>query len=84
MVSRSALVGVKSQNEIVPIICVELIPGVKRTDLLKKELLDLTASNPLTREIRVVLFHKKFPVDPRHNAKIFREKLAVWAQKQLQ
>jgi hypothetical protein len=25
------------------------------------------------------LFHKSFPVDIRHNAKIFREKLALWA-----
>jgi len=82
-VSRSALVGVKSQNEHIPVICIELISGVNRTDLLKKELLDLSASNPLTKELRVVLFHKKFPVDPRHNAKIFREKLAIWAQKQL-
>jgi acyl-CoA synthetase (AMP-forming)/AMP-acid ligase II len=83
-VSRSALVGVKFQNEHVPVICIESVSGIKRTKKLKKELLDLAASNTLTMEIRVVLFHKKFPVDPRHNAKIFREKLAVWAQKQLQ
>jgi hypothetical protein len=25
------------------------------------------------------LYHKEFPVDVRHNAKIFREKLALWA-----
>jgi olefin beta-lactone synthetase len=30
-----------------------------------------------------VLFHPAFPVDIRHNAKIFREKLAVWAAKEL-
>jgi hypothetical protein len=83
MVSRSALVGVKFHNEYVPVICIELVSGIKRTEKLKKELLDLAASNTLTKEIRVVLFHKKFPVDPRHNAKIFRENLAVWAQKKL-
>jgi acyl-coenzyme A synthetase/AMP-(fatty) acid ligase len=83
MVSRSALVGVKFHNEYVAVICIELVSGIKRTEKLKKELLDLDASNTLTKEIRVVLFHKKFPVDPRHNAKIFREKLAVWAQKKL-
>ena len=27
-------------------------------------------------------FHPEFPVDVRHNAKIFREKLAVWAAHQ--
>ncbi len=29
------------------------------------------------------LFHKSFPVDTRHNAKIGREKLTLWAQKKL-
>jgi len=29
-----------------------------------------------------VLFHPEFPVDMRHNAKIFREKLALWAERQ--
>ena len=27
-----------------------------------------------------MLWHAKFPVDIRHNAKIFREKLAIWAE----
>ncbi|HSO88071.1 MAG TPA: AMP-binding protein, partial [Draconibacterium sp.] len=83
MVSRSALVGVKFQNEHVPVIYIEMVSGIKRTEKLRKELLDLSASNPVTKEIRIVLFLKKFPVDPRHNAKIFREKLAVWVQKQM-
>jgi hypothetical protein len=29
------------------------------------------------------LIHPRFPVDVRHNAKIFREKLAVWAAEQV-
>ena len=33
--------------------------------------------------ITTFLFHPAFPVDIRHNAKIFREKLAVWAAKEL-
>ena len=32
---------------------------------------------------RRFLFHPSFPVDIRHNAKIFREKLAVWASRRL-
>ena len=32
-----------------------------------------------THGITTILFHPGFPVDIRHNAKIFREKLAVWA-----
>ena len=30
-------------------------------------------------EVKTILYHPSFPVDIRHNAKIFREKLAVWA-----
>jgi hypothetical protein len=33
--------------------------------------------------IEHVLTHHPFPVDIRHNAKIFREKLAVWAAQEL-
>ena len=36
-----------------------------------------------TREIAHILFHPAFPVDVRHNAKIFREKLAEWAARTL-
>jgi hypothetical protein len=31
----------------------------------------------------MVLYHPAFPVDIRHNAKIFREKLALWAEKRV-
>jgi len=30
-----------------------------------------------------VLFHPAFPVDPRHNSKIFRDRLADWAAREL-
>jgi hypothetical protein len=30
-----------------------------------------------------VLFYKSFPVDIRHNAKIYREKLALWAEERV-
>ena len=36
-----------------------------------------------TRGIATVLYHRSFPVDVRHNAKIFREELAAWAQAKL-
>jgi hypothetical protein len=36
-----------------------------------------------TRDISRFLIHPGFPVDIRHNAKIGREKLAVWAQGEL-
>jgi hypothetical protein len=47
------------------------------------EVRDLAAAHPRTRSIRNFLYHPKFPVDIRHNAKIFREQLAVWAAEQL-
>ena len=40
--------------------------------LLRDELLDLGAQSELTSEICKVLFHRAFPVDIRHNEKIFR------------
>jgi len=50
---------------------------------LTEELLEIALSHEHTRAIDTVLYHPAFPVDVRHNAKIFREKLAVWAGKQL-
>ncbi|MEE4177064.1 MAG: fatty acid CoA ligase family protein [Bacteroides sp.] len=82
-VSRSALVGVQINGRKTPVICIELEKGVKKSERLTRELQYLAKGNEKTRQISIFLFHKKFPVDPRHNAKIFREKLAVWAQNQL-
>jgi len=76
-VYRTALVG----NEGKAILCVEIDKSNMKPDLkvLENELLEMAQNNKLTRDIRTVLFHPSFPVDIRHNAKIFREKLAVWA-----
>lgn len=52
-------------------------------DELVKELLALGAQHEHTRPIRDVLFHPSFPMDIRHNAKIQREKLAIWAASKL-
>jgi len=83
-VSRSALVGVKGK----PVIVIEPIDGKfprqkKAKDSFVYELLQLSQSSPLTRDIETIVFHKSFPVDSRHNAKIFREQLKVWAEKQV-
>lgn len=84
-VFRTALVGVGVPGQQRPIICVELEKGTGNPDLdhLHQELLALGAEHAITRNIRTVLFHPDFPVDIRHNAKIFREKLAVWAEEKL-
>ena len=53
----------------------------KQREALLAEIRQLAAANPLTARIADFLFHPHFPVDIRHNAKIFREKLARWATK---
>ena len=95
-VFRSALVGVPAAGTGAvdgdcksparePVICIELEADARgqSESKLGEELLALAAKFPHTQSIRTVLFHPAFPVDIRHNAKIFREKLAVWAEKQL-
>ena len=66
-------------------ICVEpLAPQSRRSRRqITRELLERGAAYPHTRWIQMILFHPSFPVDIRHNAKIFREKLAVWASRRL-
>ena len=85
LVFRSALVGVGPSLRQRPVIIVELEKTKSHPNLqaLEKELLNMAAANKLTHNIQTVLFHKAFPVDIRHNSKIFREKLAVWAEKKL-
>jgi acyl-CoA synthetase (AMP-forming)/AMP-acid ligase II len=92
---RSALVGVSSppvkgsepnQNQL-PVIVVEPEDGAfPRTQSekarLKEELLTLASANRLTASIRDLLFHRSLPVDTRHNVKINREALALWATTQ--
>jgi olefin beta-lactone synthetase len=81
-VFRTALVGVKRAGEVRPVLCVELERGARPQAVIRDELIQRGTEFELTREIRTILFHPRFPVDIRHNSKIFREKLAVWAAKQ--
>ena len=84
-VARTALVGALREGQTVPVICVEPAVRLNRAEQqrLTEELLDRGARFAHTRNIRTVLFHPSFPVDARHNAKIFREKLAAWATREL-
>jgi acyl-CoA synthetase (AMP-forming)/AMP-acid ligase II len=85
LVYRSALVGIGSRNHQVPVICIELKKAKPRIHrkTIKAELLELAARHEITREIKILLFRDSFPVDIRHNAKIFREQLAVWAARRV-
>lgn len=87
-VYRSALVGVGPAGSQRPVIIAEPWPGQmprRRTerDRMIAELRELGAAHPLTRSIDTFFLHPSMPVDIRHNAKIFREKLAVWAASRL-
>jgi hypothetical protein len=59
------------------------IPSNKDKERLIAELLILGEKYEHTQPIRDILFYLSFPVDVRHNVKIQREKLAVWAAKRL-
>jgi acyl-CoA synthetase (AMP-forming)/AMP-acid ligase II len=84
-VFRTALVGVGKAGEELPVLCVELEPGVSRSERerIRSELLGLGAGFEHTKTIRKVLFHPAFPVDIRHNAKIGRGALAAWAARKV-
>lgn len=84
---RSALVGVGADEAKTPVMIVECHPEQRPSGggdeaKLREELLTLAQGSPLTAGIERVLFHESFPVDARHNAKIRREDLTVWAAKQ--
>lgn len=84
-VFRSALVGTGPKNNQSPIICIELEPNCNKSKAaLKQSILDIGKAHAITKDIHSVLFHDAFPVDIRHNAKIGREQLAIWAQHQQQ
>ena len=84
-VYRSALVGVGRPGKERPVICVELEREYRhaKRENLSRQLLDLAAANERTQEIFTVLYHPSLPVDSRHNSKIVREKVAVWAAERL-
>ncbi|HBG07269.1 MAG: peptide synthase [Geobacteraceae bacterium GWC2_58_44] len=84
LVYRTALVGVGTPGQLKPVLCVELEKGVKADqNAVREELLAIARDHIHTHAIETILFHPAFPVDIRHNAKIFREKLAVWAARRL-
>ena len=77
-VRRSALIEVAGG----PALAIEpaswpLTPQARQT--LAAELRAVGVGDPVTAAIRRFYFHQSFPVDARHNAKIFRDRLGAWA-----
>lgn len=82
-VRRSGLAGVQRNGETIGVLCVQLETGAE-PETLQAELLELAQKHSTTRAIDTILFHPSLPVDTRHNSKIVREKLAVWAARRLE
>lgn len=84
-VRRSALVGASSGSEMKPALCIEPETPLSRSARrrVREELLALAARHAQTAALREILFHRGFPVDTRHNAKIQRSRLAEWAERRL-
>ncbi|WP_330335415.1 fatty acid CoA ligase family protein (plasmid) [Streptomyces sp. NBC_00536] len=89
LVRRTALVGVRTGTEPFgprrPVICVETAHPLDTAawQALTAELRVLAAAHAPTEPIEEFLRHPAFPVDIRHNAKIGREELSRWAERQL-
>ncbi|MEE4240531.1 MAG: fatty acid CoA ligase family protein [Desulfopila sp.] len=88
-VNRSALVGISGgrgdRMTKIPVLILEKEHNCRRKEEdIIDEVRQYCSASPLTKDIEIFLFHPKFPVDIRHNAKIFREKLAKWAETELE
>lgn len=82
-VVRTALVGVTRGPRTIPVLCVEWDRST-RWATVEDRLQKRAAAFPHTRDISTFLCYRgTFPVDVRHNSKIFREKLARWANRKL-
>ncbi len=84
-VARTALVGIGARGMQRPVLCVELRKGVGKDqhERITGELRHLGNAHVHAAKIDAFVFHPGFPVDIRHNAKIGREKLQVWASRKL-
>ncbi len=83
-VRRTALVGVRRNGETVPVLFIERNEhSAGPRQKLEDELREIGSKFEHTRSIQTFMHEKHFPVDVRHNAKIFREALAAKAQRRL-
>ncbi len=78
-VRRTALVGVGGRERERPWLVVETERGASRRPVLDA-LRARDQDRPPSTPIEGFLFHRGFPVDVRHNAKIKRGELAQWAE----
>jgi acyl-CoA synthetase (AMP-forming)/AMP-acid ligase II len=81
-VFRTALLGVGPRGKQIPVLCVEMEPGKSFTPEVQQQLAVLAKGTSVEGRIARFLPHPGFPTDARHNSKIRREDLLVWAQPQ--
>jgi acyl-CoA synthetase (AMP-forming)/AMP-acid ligase II len=86
-VRRTALVGVGSVGQQRPVLVIEpedySNANADQGRQLIEELSKIALADPITEKIETFLLSEALPVDIRHNSKIFREKLAIWAAEKL-
>lgn len=85
-VRQTALVGVGEPGECKPVLLIEREPGFTRLtdEELMGQLVALRAGNEAASAVTdLVPYPGTFPVDIRHNAKIVREELTEWANRNL-
>jgi acyl-coenzyme A synthetase/AMP-(fatty) acid ligase len=78
-VARCALVGLGLRGKQEPALVVQPKSSALNETSLAKELRETARRFPHTADIRKFFFHRAFPVDVRHNAKIHRLTLTRWA-----
>jgi acyl-coenzyme A synthetase/AMP-(fatty) acid ligase len=81
-VRRSALVGVGEPGDQKPIMILECSSPVTDGDV--QTMKQATEGNPAVPDAEIFVVDWPLPVDVRHNSKINREELAIWAAKQIQ
>lgn len=83
-IKRTALVAITENDKIKPLLVVELLEKPEGSpNKLFNELKFIAKRHQQTTGIEQFLIHSSFPMDIRHNAKIYREKLALWAQQEI-
>lgn len=87
-VARTALVGVGPAQNQTPVIVIEprhlsLLTKPAEKQRVIRELKDMLKDHAEYGDITHFMFYPQFPVDRRHNAKIHREELGVWAATQI-
>ncbi|RMD84298.1 MAG: alpha/beta fold hydrolase [Candidatus Dadabacteria bacterium] len=85
-INRTALVD---GGMIGPVIVAEPTPGFwpegdRDRERLIGELRELGQADPLTKDISLILLRQSLPVDSRHNAKIYRDRLRDWVKAEVE